>query len=731
MCMKFSDSILILPVLWPVFGALLSYLTGRRHKKARDRVACAVTVVECLLMALLLAAYISGYTASLQLGGVLGMGLSFELNGFGLLFACVTAYMWMMTTFFSGEYLAHSRNRNRYYFFLLITLGATAGVFLSADLFTALVCFEVMSMASYVCVAHEETPGALRAGGVYLTVAVIGGLTALMGLFLLYHLTGTLSFSELPAACSAAFADNAVWFYIAGGCILFGFGAKAGMYPLHIWLPMAHPVAPAPASALLSGIITKTGIFGTVVITTRIFAGDGYWGFVVLALGVITALLGGVLAVFSTDLKRTLACSSMSQLGFIFIAVGMMALQGEENALAVRGVILHMFNHSNLKLVLFMAAGVVLMHLHNGDLNNVRGYGRKKPLLKYAFLMGSLGISGIPLFNGYISKTLIHESIVEYIELLEEGLGAVTFAFASGSGAVLLFRVIEWLFLITGGMTVAYMTKLFVLLFVEKNADPEKQAAYDADKKYCSRLTAAVLAVSATVLPVLGIFPHWTQDVLADFGESFLFGAGLSESIRYFSLTNLQGALISILIGAAVYLLVIRGWMMQRNADGVREYVNRWPEKLDLLTLLYEPLVMTVLPAIGAFFSKCLDALTPAFVKIFTAVGAFAARCMDYLTDGVILFFRKTTHRTKYEQEFPPVKYRLAYYTGRIFDAWAEFLNRTVRKRSPVEHDYVFRFSIRQKSAGTFLTIISASVSFGFLMFAIGVVIVVVYLLVV
>ena len=700
------DFLLIIPVLLPIAGAFASYITGRNSTKARNILACAVSIAEFAAVLILLISFALGNEAQLVLSGVLGTGLSFKANGFGLIFACATAYMWMMTTLFSGDYLSHSRNRNRYYFFLLITLGATAGVFLSGDLFTAFVCFEVMSMASYVCVVHEETDEAMRAGGVYLAVAVIGGLTALMGIFMLYAKAGTLDYDLLLDACRSAFEGNEAWFYAAGGCILFGFGAKAGMYPLHIWLPMAHPVAPAPASALLSGIITKTGIFGVVIISTRIFLNDGYWGMVILILGVITAFMGGVLALFSVDLKRTLACSSMSQLGFIFIGIGMMGLLGEEGALAVRGVILHMFNHSNLKLVLFMAAGVVLMNLHNGNLNNIRGFGRRKPLLMYAFLMGSLGISGIPLFNGYISKTLIHESIVEYIELIEGGTAAATFAFASGAGAYALFKVIEWLFLITGGMTVAYMAKLFVVLFVEKNEDAAKQAQYDADKKYCSKLTAGVLGVSASVLPVLGILPYFTQNYIAGFGQSFLYGSSPEHAVKYFSLTNLKGALISAVIGALIYFLIIRGCFMKKSAAGVRVYVNRWPAPLDLLTLIYEPVVMKILPALGAFFSRCLD---------------FAA-------DGAVLLLRRTTHKQHYERELAPVAYKRAYYIGKVFDFFAEFLNKTVRRRNPAEHDFVFRFSVRQKSRKTFMTIVSASVSFGFFMFAVGVVIVVVYL---
>ena len=749
------NDLLMLPFVGPVLGAVLTYLAGRRSEKARNIVSVAVTGAELALVLGLFIYYASGHEMSLTLNGILGLGLSFELNGFGLIFAVMTSYMWLMTTLFAQDYLSHSHAKNRYYFFLLVTLGATAGVFFSADLYTTFVCFEIMSMASYVCVIHEETAGAMRAGGVYLAVATIGGLVTLMGIFMLYSVTGTLAFDELLPVCQELFADNAVWFYVCGGCILFGFGAKAGMYPLHIWLPMAHPVAPAPASALLSGIITKTGIFGVVVISTRIFLNNGYWGFVILAFGVVTAFMGGLLAVFSVDLKRTLACSSMSQLGFVLIGIGMMNLLGTgENALAVRGTILHMFNHSNLKLVLFIAAGVVLMNLHNGNLNNVRGFGRKKPALMYAFLMGSLGISGIPLFNGYISKTLIHEGIVEYIELLEEGGGALTFAFASGEGAVIMFKVIEWLFLITGGMTVAYMTKLFILLFIEKNEDPARQAQFEAKTHYCSKITAAVLVITATVLPVLGSLPYYTQNLLVDLGQGFLYGESPEHAVNYFSWTNLKGGLISITIGVLIYIFVIRGWMMEKKeialsgaetdakaapfgagaasaaasisagASGtvtVRVYVNRWPEKLDLLTLIYEPLVMIVLPAIGAFFSRILDGFLDFMVlKVMIPVGAFFSRILDYVTDLFILLCRKTTHRQLKERPYPPVHFKTAYYLGRFCNAIERFLNRTFLRGRPLQIDFIERLAMWQKSQGTFVSVIAASSAFGFTMVALG-----------
>lgn len=216
------------------------------------------------------------------------------------------------------------------------------------------------------------------------------------------------------------------------------------MFPLHIWLPKAHPVAPAPASALLSGILTKSGIFGIIVVSANIFRADPTWGAMLLMLGLITMLGGAVLAVFSVNLKRTLACSSMSQIGFILTGIAMSCLLGEENALAARGALLYMVNHSLFKLVLFMAAGVVYMNLHQLNLNDIRGFGRRKPLLHFAFLMARWAWRAVPLFSGYVSKTLIHEGIVEYVHLLSE---------MGKSGEVMLYTLAEWVYLFSGGLT--------------------------------------------------------------------------------------------------------------------------------------------------------------------------------------------------------------------------------------------------------------------------------------
>ena len=457
--------------------------------------------------------------------------------------------------------------------------------------------------------------------------------------------------------------------YIAGFCLLFGFGAKAGSFPLHIWLPKAHPVAPAPASALLSGILTKAGIFGVLMLSTDLFRGDQLWGRVILYLGCATMVLGAVLAVFSMDLKRTLACSSVSQIGFILVGIGVSTLLRAENALAARGALLHMVNHSLIKLVLFLAAGVVFQNIHKLDLNEIRGFGRGKPLLHFVFLMGALGVGGIPLWNGYVSKTLLHEAILE--------LG---------------YPVIEPLFLLSGGLTLAYMGKLYVTLFWQKNQDPACQARFDGMRQYMDPAAAFGLTVSALLLPLLGAVPNRTADRVADFGQAFLAAGELEHRVRYFSWENLQGALISVVIGLVVYLVVIRLCRLDQK--------DRWPWWLDLEDLVYRPVLTAILPVILGTLSRILDRLM----------------------DSVIVLLRKTVYRET------PIPHELeegnafTYAVGGFLDRCAAiFHNRTnYRHKLAMLYD-----DISQNGA-----IIGGSLSFGLFMTSVGLILILVYLLV-
>ena len=681
---------LALLVFYPFLGGLCCYAVGKKSEKWRDVLAAFVAVAEFVLMALLFAGSgrraAAGIPEFFDMPEICGFGLHFTLDGFRLIYGMVAAFMWMMTTILSREYFTHHENRNRFYLFLLLTLGATLGVFFSADLYTTFIFFEIMSFTSYVWVAQEENEPSLRAAATYLAVAVIGGLMMLMGLFLLYHTLGTLTISELlPAAAKCA--DKKL-LYTAGVCALVGFGAKAGAFPLHIWLPKAHPVAPAPASALLSGILTKTGIFGILIISSNLFLHDAAWGTLILAVGVLTMFGGALLAVFSIDLKRTLACSSMSQIGFIMVGIGMQGLLGEENALAVHGTLLHMINHSMIKLVLFMAAGVIFMNAHALDLNEIRGFGKRKPLLKGIFLIGALAIAGIPLFGGYISKTLLHESIVEF-----------------GGGG--LMRAVEYIFLFSGGLTVAFMTKLYTAIFIEENEDKKVQKKFDGVRNYMNPASAFALGGSALVLLVWGLFPHTIMDRAAELGQGLMHLEESGHTVSYFSVTNLTGALISIAIGALVYGVVIRKLLMKKNEAGASVYINAWPAWLDMENLIYRPVLLGFLPFVSRLVCRALDSF------------------LDTLT--VIL--RKTLYRDSPLPHELPEGNRFTLTAGRVLNFLQWLGNKIHHKNGGGDKDFVHILAMKNEEMKESNRIIQRSLSFGLLLFCIGLCLTLIYII--
>ena len=591
-------------VVWLVFspfiGALIAYILGRRNEKARDCFAIMLTALELVLAVVL--AFVHSGGSFLQVSGFLVTGLSFEVNGFKAAYAVITALMWAGTTLFAPEYFRHEKEGlERYWMFILLTLGATEGVMLSGDLMTTFIFFEILSFTSFTWVIHEQTKEAVKAGYTYLFIAVFGGLVLFMGLALLYYETGTLSYADLKAAVDAC-PDRGM-ILAAGICVLLGFGAKAGMFPLHVWLPKAHPVAPSPASALLSGILTKVGIYGILMITLHALVEDYVFGSIILIAGMITMLLGAVLGVFSVNLKRTLACSSMSQIGFILTGVGMLILlsaAGSEEgyAIALPGLLLHMVNHSIIKLTLFMCAGVVVMNLHKLNLDEIRGWGRKKNKLKIAFALGALGISGVPLMNGYMSKTLLHEGIVEGIHLLEGISGYL--------------KAAEWIFLVSGGLTFCYMLKLFICIFVEENKDPVLQQKYDMPGAYMNLTSTIAILGSSIFCLLLG------QPLISTRLGAFMSGNSHILHFKAFTLTNLKGGAISLCIGGILYLVVVRGLLKK---DG--RYKDYWPKWLDLEDLVYRGI-----PARFIFALWCT-----------------VLRIVEMSTDTIIVLIRKTFMR--------------------------------------------------------------------------------------
>jgi hydrogenase-4 component B len=582
----------------------------------------------------------------INLSGMVGLGMALRVDGFRIVYATVTIFMWLCSTRGGPEYFGAGKGKVRYHVFSFLTMFATLGVFLSADLFTTFIFFEIMSFTSYVLVVHTKKPDAVRAGSTYLAVAVIGGLVMLMGLFMLYDLVGTLRIVDLKDLCGAILNNGSETeiskLRASAVLILFGFAAKAGMFPLHVWLPKAHPVAPASASALLSGVLTKCGIFGILIIVMEIMAGCEGFGIALYIFGFITMFAGALTALFSTDLKKTLACSSVSQIGFIIVGASLTLLLGEECTLAATGTLLYMVNHSMFKLCLFLSAGIIYMKKHSLDLNKLRGFGRDKTFLKIIFLVGALGISGVPLFSGYISKTLIHEGLVEYIHL-------------ASSGEVIL-TVSEWLFLLCGGMTAAYMTKLFIAIFVEKpvaeNNGTEKVKIHFIS--YLSALLPACVIVFFGVLP--GLFMNGLGVFMSGFNNFTLAGEGeeILGAISIFSLENLKGSAISLTFGALIYIFVIRRFLTVKDEQKGRVYLSKWPVWLDIEEVIYRPLLIKILPSLLGAICRFVASTIPTFVaKVVLVVSKGIAKFFGALFDRIVMFTKDLAFKDLTDKEHP------------------------------------------------------------------------------
>ncbi len=723
---------LLVPVLIPILAALLLYVRTRalpckdpRQSAIRWMVGATALTAAALVWIFVQAQ--SGAVHTLTIDGFVGMGLKMRADGFRALYALVAGVMWLVTSVFSRDYFKHEHAVERYVFFVLLTFGATVGLFLSDSLFSAFCFFEVMSMASYPWVAQEEDKEAMRAGETYLYIAVIGGLVMLMGIFLLPGDMATACYAQIPAMGADL---SSLW--LPAVLILFGFGAKAGAFPLHIWLPKAHPVAPAPASALLSGMLTKAGVLGMLLLTVYVMRGSIGFANLIFWLGVITMFLGALLAIFSTNLKRTLACSSLSQIGFIMVGVGTQGLCVCENGLAAFGTVQHMVNHSLFKLILFLCAGAVAMNLHALRLDDVRGFGRKKPALHFAFLCAAAGISGIPGLSGYISKSLLHEGM---LEMMHE--------FAHAGANVLPYEIAEWVFIISGGMTLCYMTKLYICLFWQKH--PTRQAEFDGMTHYMSAPSAIALCAAGAFVLALGLLPGVLMTGIGRIAQPFLNAADpVHMPIAYFSGENLIGALKSIVIGVVLFFLQ-RRFVMAKDGS----YPERWPSWLDLENSVYRPLlgalvqigygftwlvdrlpdgVIAALNAVGSGAAWLVDHLPDWMIVAMNAVGSFAAHVFNGVGDGVALAVRSLFLRPVHKHEPIPVGNRFTYVLGRMMDSIAAFIARLRHKNGEKTH-YESLLAATQQEVSTEFKRFTRSISFGLFMVCIGLILTLGYLL--
>ncbi|MDW7739961.1 MAG: proton-conducting transporter membrane subunit [Bacillota bacterium] len=481
------------------------------------------------------------------------LGLTFRVDGLGFLIALLASFIWLMATVFALEYMNHEHDQGRFFIFFMLTLAGTVGVPLAGDLLTLLLFFELMSLASYVLVIHTQTREAFSAGHIYLYLGIFGGMCLLTGIGLIYFNTGTLSITQLPGLVEGI--NN--YLLLAGLLLIIGFGIKAGMVPLHIWLPLAHPVAPAPASALLSGIMIKTGAYGIIRTLTMLYTPDAnllsmenlaagvesLWsvvsdaGFVIIWLGIITMFFGACIALLQNNIKKMLACSSISQIGYIIMGIGVAAYLGYEGAMGLGGSAYHIINHAFFKSTLFLAAGAIVYMTGELDMNKLGGLRYRMPFTSVVVLIASLGIVGMPLFNGYASKTLLHHAIVEAYE----------------HHHVYSLFIAEKIFTLTSAGTVCYFLKFLYFTFWRPAPDslPEVSKEPLLMKVGMGTLAASMLFIGFSPNLILNklVVPSLSTFTLDSYLVSYL------AKSNFWKFEDLGAVAIALVLGAGFFYI--------------------------------------------------------------------------------------------------------------------------------------------------------------------------------
>ena len=352
------------------------------------------TLVTTFVIALLMWQQSTGSITLVQFTNQLSF--SFAHDSISSLFLTLVQLVFIPAVLFSFEYHDHDAKAYRVYGFTLLTLAALTGLCLSNNLLTFYLFYELVTLASFPLVLHTGTIAARKAAVVYLGYSVAGAALVLAGFFLGgAPLLANFAMGGVPV--SQGLLTSYAWLLI-----VLGFSCKAGMFPLQSWLPIAHPEAPAPASALLSGIITKAGILGILRTTYFLIGPDLLIGTrarnVMLTLSLITVFLGSMLAFKEKLLKRRLAFSSVSQLSYVIFGMMMMT------PTALEGAVLQVWFHAGAKITLFLVSGAIIHYTHQTQVLDLRGIGKQFPVVMGCFTIASLSLIGIPPLGGFIAK---------------------------------------------------------------------------------------------------------------------------------------------------------------------------------------------------------------------------------------------------------------------------------------------------------------------------------------
>lgn len=424
--------------------------------------------------------------------------LAFRIDTMSSIFVSAVSVVWVAAGFFAFTYMKHEEHEKRYFGFYLIVYGVLIALDFAGNMVTYYACFELMTITSMPMVLHNQSREAIMAGLKYLFYSFFGAYMVLFGFYFLYKYAVSIDFVAGGNISPILIQGHSSLMLLVAFLMIMGFSVKAGMFPLHGWLPTAHPVAPAPASAALSGIIVKAGVLGIIRVIYFLFGTDflaGTWvQTTCLILSLITVFMGSMLAYREKLLKKRLAYSTVSQVSYILFGLFMM------NTASFTGSILHVVCHAFIKCTLFLVAGALIFTTGKTKVDDFTGIGKKMPVLMWCYTIVSLGLIGIPPMGGFISKW--------YLATGSLNTGMAVFSWL---GPVIL--------LVSALLTAGYLLPITIKGFLP-GKDYDYSKVEHREPSICMIIPILVL----TVLSVLiGLCPQVLTDMLSPLTES-LFG---------------------------------------------------------------------------------------------------------------------------------------------------------------------------------------------------------------
>lgn len=458
---------LLWAVFTPVIGAFALPLIGRASELLRNAAALALVVVPLLISALLVPRVFAGETVTAHLALPLGFNLAFAADGLAVFMALVSSFVSAIIVLFSFDYISHYENRSEYYLMVVLFLGSMIGLVYAANLIFLFVFWEITAIVSWRLIGFFRSPlDVLRADKAFL-ITVGGALLMLIGFLMLSQQAGSFDFIAIRDAMNGRTISN-----VAAALILAGILSKSATLPFHTWLPDAG-VAPSPVTALLhAAVLVKIGVYVFARLFLATVSLEPLWQEAVPIIAAASALVSAGAALIDTDLKRIIAYSTVSQIGFIFLGLAV------DTTMGAVGALLYIMMHGLAKAGLFLCAGIVEQNAKTKDITKMGGLIATMPFTAIAFLLCSFSVMGIPPFGGFFSKYLVIGAAVS--------AGHPLIAAAFVVGAVL---------------TILYLLRTFMLVFL---GDAHGQLAPER-----SRLMVACVVSLAALSLAAGVLIRW------------------------------------------------------------------------------------------------------------------------------------------------------------------------------------------------------------------------------